>query len=41
MKLNKDYWENRYELNETAWDTGQITTPIRMYIDQISNKNKD
>jgi len=39
MKLNKDYWENRYELNETAWDTGQITTPIRMYIDQITDKS--
>ena len=38
-QLNKDYWESRYETNETGWDVGQITTPLKEYIDQIEDKN--
>lgn len=38
-QLNKDYWENRYEAKETGWDVGQITTPLKEYIDQIQDKN--
>lgn len=38
-ELNKQYWENRYEKNEIGWDTGKITTPLKEYIDQITNKN--
>lgn len=39
MNLNKDYWENRYECNEIGWDAGNITTPIKEYIDQIKDKS--
>jgi methyl halide transferase len=39
MKLNKEYWENRYKLNEIGWDAGKITTPLKDYIDQINDKN--
>lgn len=38
-QLNKDYWESRYETNETGWDVGKITTPLKEYIDQIEDKN--
>ena len=38
MKLNKDYWEKRYHLNEIGWDIGTISTPLKEYIDQIENK---
>lgn len=38
-KLNKDFWENRYKTNETGWDVGIITTPLKEYIDQIENKD--
>ena len=37
-ELNSDYWENRYQKNEIGWDTGQITTPLKEYIDQLVNK---
>lgn len=37
-KLNKEFWEQRYQNNETGWDVGKITTPLREYIDQIENK---
>jgi hypothetical protein len=36
--MNKEYWEKRYIDNETAWDVGSITTPLKQYIDQIENK---
>ena len=39
MKLNKDYWENRYQSNEIGWDAGTITTPLKEYIDQLENKS--
>ena len=38
MKLNKDYWENRYQNKDIGWDTGSITNPLKDYIDQIKNK---
>lgn len=39
MKLNSTYWENRYLSNEISWDTGQITTPLKEYIDQIQDES--
>lgn len=39
MKLNSDYWENRYQSNEIGWDCGAITTPLKEYIDQLTDKN--
>ncbi|MEN9336451.1 MAG: hypothetical protein RLZZ500_1438 [Bacteroidota bacterium] len=39
MKLNKDYWQNRYENNEIGWDTGSITQPLKEYIDQLTTKD--
>lgn len=39
MKLNKDYWQNRYLNNETGWDIGHASMPIINYINQIENKN--
>ena len=38
MKLNKNYWSEKYKTNQTGWDTGAITTPLKEYIDQIENK---
>src|SRR5690606_6035679 len=38
MKLTKEYWTNRYAENNIPWDAGAITTPIKTYIDQLSDK---
>lgn len=38
MKLNSDYWEDRYQNNEIGWNVGKITTPIKNYIDQLKDK---
>jgi hypothetical protein len=39
MILNKEYWENRYHKNDFPWDTGDITTPLKEYFDQIKDKD--
>ena len=31
----KNYWENRYNNNETGWDIGYLSTPLKDYIDQL------
>lgn len=36
--LNKTYWENLYETKDTGWNIGDISTPIKTYIDQLENK---
>ena len=38
MKLNSDYWEALYQNKETGWDVGEITAPIKTYIDQLEDK---
>ena len=38
MKLDKNYWNNRYKENEIGWDIGNISTPLKAYFDQLSNK---
>jgi hypothetical protein len=39
MLLNKEYWEERYKSATTNWDIGEISTPLKAYIDQLKDKN--
>ncbi|MGZ9676170.1 methyltransferase domain-containing protein [Flavobacterium sp. GNP001] len=39
QKLNKNYWDNRYQTNNTQWDIGQVAPPIQEFIDTIADKN--
>ena len=39
MKLTKNYWEERYQKGEISWNVGNVTTPIKEYIDQLTDKN--
>ena len=36
--LDSEYWNSRYLNNEAAWDTGEITTPLKTYFDGLSDK---
>lgn len=36
--LGKDFWENRYLNDQTGWDMGVVSPPIKAYADQLSNK---
>lgn len=37
--LDKDFWNNRYKNNETGWDIGYVSTPLKEYFDQLKNKD--
>jgi hypothetical protein len=39
MKLTSEFWEERYQRGEDKWNVGEISTPIKEYIDQITDKN--
>ncbi len=39
MRLNKTFWDNKYANDKLGWDIGYISTPLKTYIDQLSNKN--
>ncbi len=39
LKLTKNFWNNRYLNEDTGWNIGHISTPIKDYIDQLTNKS--
>lgn len=39
MKLNSDFWNNRYKSNDTGWDIGSISSPLKNYFDQLKDKS--
>ena len=38
LPLDKTYWDNQYQANATGWDLGQVSPPIKTYINTIENK---
>jgi len=38
--LDREYWEQRWQSSQTGWDVGGISTPIKEYADQLSDKHK-
>jgi methyl halide transferase len=37
--LDDKYWSNRYVANDFPWDAGAVSTPLKEYIDQLTDKN--
>lgn len=37
--LNASHWANRYQQENTPWDVGTITRPLKEYIDQLDQKD--
>lgn len=37
--LDATYWESRYQSSETGWDLGEVSPPLKAYIDQLSDKS--
>lgn len=37
--LHKGYWESKYKTDDIGWDIGEISTPIKEYIDQLHSKD--
>lgn len=38
-KFTKEFWTKRYQENETGWDVGTISNPLKEYIDQLTDTN--
>jgi len=42
MSINiseRDYWTNRYHNQQTGWNIGHVSTPIKEYVDQLEDKS--
>lgn len=39
MNLDKDFWNRRYAENETGWDLGAPSRPLKEYIDTLTDKS--
>lgn len=39
MDLSEAFWDNNYKNDDTGWDLGNISPPLKAYIDQLSNKD--
>ena len=38
MNLNKDFWNNKYITQNTGWDIGFVSYPLKAYFDQLTDK---
>ena len=39
QKLDQSFWSEKYQSNQTGWDIGSISRPIKEYIDQLEDKD--
>lgn len=39
MSLDKEFWNDRYKENNTGWDIGYVSPPLKNYIDQLTDKD--
>ncbi|MEN8249914.1 MAG: methyltransferase [Bacteroidota bacterium] len=39
MRFDEKYWSEQYKSQLTGWDAGNITTPLKEYIDQLEDKS--
>ena len=37
--LSEAFWNEKYESNNTGWDIGSVSNPLKAYIDQLTNTN--
>jgi len=38
-KFSKKYWNQHYLDDRTGWDIGHVSTPLKAYFDQLTNKD--
>lgn len=38
-ELDESYWDKRYKAYDTGWDLGEISPPLKTYIDQLYDKS--
>lgn len=37
--LSKEFWENRWQQQQTGWDLGMVSPPLKSYIDTLTHKH--
>jgi SAM-dependent methyltransferase len=37
--LDQTYWESQYQANATGWDLGEVSPPLKNYINTLEDKN--
>jgi SAM-dependent methyltransferase len=37
--MNKSFWDERYDTGKTGWDIGQVSPPLKAYIDQLERQD--
>lgn len=37
--MNREYWNNRYQNNQTGWDIGGVSGPMKELISEITDKS--
>lgn len=37
--MNQEFWDARYRENTTGWDLGEVSPPLKNYINQLKNKD--
>lgn len=39
FQIDEAYWTQRYRQHQTGWDLGQVSPPLKAYINQLPDKN--
>ena len=39
MNLSEAFWDDRYKNRDTGWDLGEVSPPIKAYIDQLLDRD--
>ena len=39
QKLDQEFWSQKYQSNQLGWDIGEVSPPIKAYIDQLIDKD--
>lgn len=39
IKLSPEYWDKTYSSNQIGWDIGYVSTPLKVYFDQLKDKS--
>ena len=39
QELGAKYWDERYDQHNDPWNIGSISTPLKEYVDQLTDKN--
>ncbi|TVZ52421.1 methyltransferase domain-containing protein [Dokdonia sp. Hel_I_53] len=39
MKLDRHYWNHRYQEDQTGWDLKKVSPPLKEYFDQLTDKS--